>query len=68
MKVKNFKEKFSKSTMQDLRAQLAIGKQELLKARLDQAAGKLKDCSRYKKLRRMVARIKTYMSQKMTEM
>jgi len=64
MKVQKIKEEFKNSDAATLMAKLNDTRRELFSLRLNATAAHVKDYSQYKKLRRNVARIMTYLRMK----
>ena len=64
MKVQKIKDEFKNSDAATLTAKLNDTRRELFSLRLNATAAHVKDYSQYKKLRRNVARILTYLRMK----
>ncbi|MCA9769989.1 50S ribosomal protein L29 [Candidatus Dependentiae bacterium] len=67
MKIKREKDNLKQMNKKDLRDRIELLQRELFNVRLNAATAHVKDYSQFKKLRRSIARTKTYMQQKNIE-
>lgn len=64
MKTRNLKEELKQDTEQALAAKLDASRRELFRMKINVATAHVKDYSQFKKRRRNIARILTYLRQK----
>ncbi len=64
MKLNEFKQELQSLNMQDLQDKLNATRRELFSLRLNASTAHVKDYSQYKKLKKNVARLLTYIGQK----
>ncbi|HML19154.1 MAG TPA: 50S ribosomal protein L29 [Candidatus Dependentiae bacterium] len=64
MKTRNLKEELKQDTEQALAAKLDASRRELFRMKINVATAHVKDYSQFKKSRRNIARILTYLRQK----
>jgi len=60
MKITKLKETFKQSTVSELKEKLEAFRRDLFGLKLNASTSHVKDCSQFKKLRKNIARVSTY--------